>query len=512
MPPKNLTMNFYIQAANILDKLFAHKGTIKSLTLADNVKEKKKMYALICETLKYKNVINTILDNSQIFEVEKKLPRNVAILLVHDLLFSPNGIKSLSNGPYKQSILQHEIRLRGELARLKIKMKVKNNEDLINSKIRESIVIPRYIRVNTLKTSVEKVIKHFQAKGFTHEEPTDDLKNIRPKTIRKDKHLPDLLILPPNMDLHEDALYLSGDIILQDKASCIPAFICSPPLNSHVIDACAAPGNKTSHLSAIMQNTGKIWAIDLDKHRLNLLKNLTQKAGCKNIEAIYGSFLDIDPMDQKYSSVGYILLDPSCSGSGIINRLDHLIDAPSETQEQSDFSHKFKEQRLENLSEFQEKMILHAFKFRSVQKIVYSTCSIYAEENEHVIKRALDQTDLFVLANKDDILPSWKRRGISSEINDDEGIAEKFIRTSPNEDYTNGFFVACFVRKAVQPINTETDGGLKSKKRKRNKDVTIIKIKDDDEWKVNISNDNSLLSKRSAINNGEKKNNASQSN
>ncbi|CAG8588723.1 18487_t:CDS:10 [Gigaspora rosea] len=506
-------MNFYIQAANILDKLFAHKGTIKSLTLADNVKEKKKMYALICETLKYKNVINTILDNSQIFDVEKKFPRNVAILLVHDLLFSPNGIKSLSNGPYKQTILRHEIRLRGELARLKIKMKVKNNKDLINSEIRESIVIPRYIRVNTLKTSIKKVIEHFQAKGFTHEEPTDDLKSIRPKTIREDKHLPNLLILPPNMDLHEDALYLSDDIILQDKASCIPAFICSPPLNSHVIDACAAPGNKTSHLSAIMQNTGKIWAIDLDKHRLNLLKNLIQKAGCKNVEAIYGSFLDIDPMDQKYSSVGYILLDPSCSGSGIINRLDHLIDTSSETQEQSDLSHKFKEQRLENLSEFQEKMILHAFKFRSVQKIVYSTCSIYAEENEHVIKRALDQTDLFVLANKDDILPSWTRRGISSEINDDKGIAEKFIRTSPNEDYTNGFFVACFVRKAVQPINTKTDGGLKSKKRKRKKDVTIIKIKDDDEWKVNISNDNSLLSKRSAINNGEKKKkNASQFN
>ncbi|CAG8716654.1 18639_t:CDS:2, partial [Racocetra persica] len=336
-------------------KLFAHKGTIKSLTLADNVKEKKKMYALICETLKckvnHKDIINTIMDNSQIFDAEKK----VQLTAVHDLLFSPNGIKSLSNGPYKQSILRHEIRLRAELARIKIKLRVKNNEDLIKSEIRELAVIPRYLRVNTLKTSVEKVIKHFQAKGFTHEDPIDDLTNIwYPKTIRKDRHLPDLLILPSNTDLHKDALYLSGDIILQDKASCIPAFVCSPSFNSHVIDACAAPGNKTSHLSAIMQNTGKIWAFDFVKHRLNLLKIFIQKAGCKNVEAIHGSFLDVDPLDPKYSSVCYILLDPSCSGSGIVNRLDYLIDESGDAQEHSDPSHKFKEQRLENLSEFQE--------------------------------------------------------------------------------------------------------------------------------------------------------------
>jgi putative methyltransferase len=50
----------------------------------------------------------------------------------------------------------------------------------------------------------------------------------------------------------------------------------------HAIDACAAPGNKTSHLSALMKNTGKIWAFDLDSRRLGLLKKLTGRAGCKS--------------------------------------------------------------------------------------------------------------------------------------------------------------------------------------------------------------------------------------
>lgn len=54
----------------------------------------------------------------------------------------------------------------------------------------------------------------------------------------KDDHLPELLILPPSADLHDDELLLDGKIVLQDKASCFPAFILSPPVNSVVIDGC----------------------------------------------------------------------------------------------------------------------------------------------------------------------------------------------------------------------------------------------------------------------------------
>ncbi|CAG8609076.1 17687_t:CDS:10 [Acaulospora morrowiae] len=441
-------MNFYKQASDILEKLQNRKSSIKSLTLADDVKEKKKMYALICNTLKYKGVIDKIIDNSQLLVVEKKLPRNIATLLVHDLLFSPNGLKSLSDGPYKKSILKHEIRLKCELVKLKVKLKVKNNEDLINPELRNSeTTVPRYIRVNTLKTTVEKVVEHFKAKKYKLEESNDDLGDISPQTIIKDKHLPELLILPPNTDLHNDPLYLSGDIILQDKASCFPSFICSPLIDSHVIDACAAPGNKTSHLSSIMQNSGKIWAFDIDKKRLELLKKLTRKAGCENIVAVHGSFLEENPLDSKYSNVECILLDPSCSGSGMVSRL------AENTQDQLDSTQKPLVERLKNLSEFQERMILHAFKFPTVKKIVYSTCSIYAQENEHVVRRVLEQTSVFELADRKDVMPSWSRRGITSEMGDDEEAAEKLVRSIPNEDHTNGFFVACFVRKSVQCEN-----------------------------------------------------------
>jgi len=89
-----------------------------------------------------------------------------------------------------------------------------------------------------------------------------------------------MLVFPPKSDLHLHPLYVSGVLILQDKASCFPAAILAPPKTAYVIDGCAAPGNKTSQLAMGMGNGGKIIACDLDLRRLNILKRLTIKAGC----------------------------------------------------------------------------------------------------------------------------------------------------------------------------------------------------------------------------------------
>ncbi len=79
-----------------------------------------------------------------------------------------------------------------------------------------------------------------------------------------DAHVPNLLVLPRGIKLHEDEAYLTGKLILQDKASCFPAFVLNPSTkNISAIDATAAPGNKTTHLSALMGNTGKVLHRDI---------------------------------------------------------------------------------------------------------------------------------------------------------------------------------------------------------------------------------------------------------
>ncbi|OMJ18944.1 putative 28S rRNA (cytosine-C(5))-methyltransferase [Smittium culicis] len=192
--------------------------------------------------------------------------------------------------------------------------------------------IPRYVRVNYNKTTVDSVIEQFKSEGYKYLEKikvSQFKQSLKPKSkvFCTDEHLPEVLVFPPQTDFHLHDLYTSGSIILQDKASCFPAAILSPPQDSIVIDACAAPGNKTSHLSMLMKNTGSIIACDLDNYRLSTLVKQTGIAGCTNIDARNISFLDIDPESDFGKSVTHILLDPSCSGSGMVNKLEQLVDS-----------------------------------------------------------------------------------------------------------------------------------------------------------------------------------------
>ncbi|ORX48495.1 S-adenosyl-L-methionine-dependent methyltransferase [Hesseltinella vesiculosa] len=446
-------MNFYQHAGRIIDKLNRHEGTIKGLIIGDaTVRDKKKMYALVCETLKYKHVLNEIIDATQLCVIEKKvsfrfLKRSLALVLLHDLLFTKRGIPVNSQAPLKQCITRHQARIKAELAKIKVKRGVMSNQDLISQKAKDAVLIPRYVRVNELKTTVDKMIKVFKQEGYTF-------------SFIKDEHLADLLVFHPRADFHDHPHYLAGDIILQDKASCFPAHVAQIPKDAHAIDACAAPGNKTSHLSSLLKNTGRIWAFDLDQRRLNTLKKLTNKAGCKNIDAIHGSFLEADPMDPKFDKVEYFLLDPSCSGSGIISRLDHLID--DEDEHEADGA---KDERLQNLSDFQISVIEHAMKFPRAKRIVYSTCSIHAQENEHVVQTILTKHPDFSLAPRSSVLPTWQRRGLPNEMSLFNDQAQNVVRTLPSEDLTNGFFVACFVRHqqtgVKRPASSEADENVR---------------------------------------------------
>ncbi|KAJ2889737.1 hypothetical protein IWW38_004528, partial [Coemansia aciculifera] len=159
------------------------------------------------------------------------------------------------------------------------------------------------------------------------------------------------------------------------------------------------------------------------------------------------NFLDVDPLDPSYANVEYALLDPSCSGSGIVNRQDALVDSyiaivnPTGAGGEA----KSSEMRARNLAEFQTSIVLHAMRFPGVKRISYSTCSIHAEENEGVVARVLQSQSEFGLAEADQVIPTWHRRGLETAgLTKDQAAC--VVRTMP-EDGTNGFFVAGFVRQ-----------------------------------------------------------------
>ncbi|RKP12880.1 williams-Beuren syndrome critical region protein 20 copy A [Piptocephalis cylindrospora] len=447
-------MNFYRQAAEILDKLSLKKGTVKSLVLNPKVQDKKRMYAIVCETLKYKLVLEDVIEGVGLLKTEKKvnLSKSLALVLCHDLLLTKRGPpKSILMAPAASGVVKNKSRLAAELARLKVRRGVQEISDLLPASVKNAVTIPRYVRVNTLKTTPDHALRHYIRSGYRQVEEWS-------KTVMQDPHLPELLILPSGTDLHADALYVRGDIIIQDKASCFPAFVLNPPPGSSVVDACAAPGNKTSHLVARMNNQGKVIAYDLDARRLDLLKRMTGKAGCNIIQAKHGSFLETNPKDEALSQVEYLLLDPSCSGSGIISRLDHLADVATASQSSSEWEEK---DRLVSLSQFQISIIKHAMTFPAARKIVYSTCSVHAQENERVVETILASHPHFILAPRSQVLPTWSTRGeTKSQGNLTDEQLDSLVRAYPDKDRTNGFFVACFIRRPAS-ISGYIDAGIK---------------------------------------------------
>lgn len=227
--------------------------------------------------------------------------------------------------------------------------------------------------------------------------------------------------------------YEDGSIIVQDRASCIPVTIMNPIKGKGVyIDSCAAPGNKTSQLASYAK---RVIAFERDSKRANTLTKMLKTAHLNNkVDVKVMDFTHFSPPNPDQNSEGNekmqeydgLIVDPSCSGSGIFR-------ATTTTPE-----------RLEKLSEFQFLIMMHALRFNT-KKVIYSTCSIHPEENEQVVKRLLEHPNVFTkwrLAPRERVLPEWPRRGLVSEFPEAEGC----IRVEPRVDGGIGFFAACFER------------------------------------------------------------------
>jgi len=261
----------------------------------------------------------------------------------------------------------------------------------------------------------------------TYEDYIALVKALESAQFLVDLHVPYLLVFPPGTELHQHALYRSGRLILQDKASCLPPLVLAPVVGDHVLDACAAPGMKTSQLAALMDNSGSLVAVERDRKRFTTLCTLLRRAGVTNVRPLCGDFLRLRPAD--YPRVTAILLDPSCSGTGMVGGV------PSE---------EVPLERLRRLASLQERLLQHALSFPAVRRVVYSTCSVTEQENEQVVAATLAAHPNWRLA---DAAPAtWRQRGRSSSL--PPGHAERCLRASVNEDLCHGFFVSAFVRES----------------------------------------------------------------
>lgn len=146
-----------------------------------------------------------------------------------------------------------------------------------------------------------------------------------------------------------------------------------------VVDACAAPGNKTSHAAMLLPpGPGQVLAFDKSEERAALLRRRMQGVGARRVVVRCRDFLETDPSGPEFARARCALVDPSCSGSGML-RADHLADPGRRGARGAGAVPAGEAARIAHLAAFQEKALWHALQLPAVHRVAYSTCSVYHE-------------------------------------------------------------------------------------------------------------------------------------
>lgn len=217
------------------------------------------------------------------------------------------------------------------------------------------------------------------------------------------------------------------DIYVQDESAMLVAHLLSPQNATFIVDLCAAPGGKTTHLAHLMGNAGKIIAVDISAEKVALLEENCRRVGACNVET---QVLDATKADLNFmKTADAVLVDAPCSGFGTLRR--HPDIRWNKTFEQ-----------IRALSEMQYSLLKNAAQhIKPGGILVYSTCSIEPIENEAVIQRFLADFPMWTIENAKDFLPNVLPNMITPQ---------GFVQTFPHEHEVDGAFAARLRHRAAK--------------------------------------------------------------
>jgi len=276
--------------------------------------------------------------------------------------------------------------------------------------------LPNHLRVNRLKTSPASVIAMLQERGIP----------LRPVGVGDDTLYEAPRALLPGKLLE----YFLGYIHPQALTSCMAALVLAPGPSTSVLDLCAAPGGKTSHLAELMANTGIIVANELHLRRHSPLMHTLSRLGVLN--AVLTAYPAQEfPLRESFD---FVMADVPCSGEGRW-RLSRESSATEELTYRT------------AIAETQKKMILRGFDLlRKRGTMVYSTCTYSPAENEGVVD--------FLLKHRDaELVPFDNVPGVEPGISQwgkerFDGRMHGAGRFYPHRIDSVGFFMAKIRRRA----------------------------------------------------------------
>ncbi|OTP06881.1 ribosomal RNA small subunit methyltransferase B [Enterococcus sp. 10A9_DIV0425] len=263
-------------------------------------------------------------------------------------------------------------------------------------------------RVDTRKLSREQAIHVLQEEGLDVE-----ASQISPYGIIAEKGR-----------LVSSTLFHDGIMTIQDESSMLVAPAMQIEPEHHVLDACAAPGGKTTHIATFLDPAcgGEVTALDVHEHKVKLIEENAVRLGVAN--TVYAQKIDAREVNEQFDEqFDRILVDAPCSGFGLLRR-------------KPDIRYKKNEHDLANLPTIQLAILESAAAVLKPSGILtYSTCTILKEENQEVIAAFLERH------------PDFERIDVLVDPVLQSSIKEKMLTLYPHQFYTDGFFICCLRKK-----------------------------------------------------------------
>jgi 16S rRNA (cytosine967-C5)-methyltransferase len=233
---------------------------------------------------------------------------------------------------------------------------------------------------------------------------------------RTDPELPEALVVELALDLHCTRAWREGTVLAQSRAAMLVGRVLAPQPGERVLDLCAAPGGKSTHIAALMGDEGEVVAVERNPARAGQMREAVRRLGASSVRVEVADAAGPRPAGDTFDRV---LVDPPCSGLGTL-------------QARPDLRWRVSAEKIAELSKMQATILTAgAQALRRGGTLVYSTCTLSATENEQLIEQFLSDDSDFVL---DDLASEWPAYS--------HPRAPRFLLTLPDRDRTAGFFIA----------------------------------------------------------------------
>jgi 16S rRNA (cytosine967-C5)-methyltransferase len=260
------------------------------------------------------------------------------------------------------------------------------------------------VRANRLRTTAAELAALLEGEGVD---------------ARTDQLVPEAVTLDSPYDVHASPLFERGLLMPQSRASMLVARAVDPRPGDRVLDLCAAPGAKTTHLAALMQDQGEVVAVEADPRRVESIRDNATRLGASAVRVVAGDAAE-PTFGDAYDRV---LVDPPCSDLGTL-------------QSRPDARWRKSAADVEGLRALQARILKAAAQaVKPGGRLVYSTCTISAAENEGQLQEFLASHANFRICD----LADWHPRLA-------DAAGPRYLQTLPHRDGTDGFFIAALER------------------------------------------------------------------